>query len=378
MKKKTMKETSMARNTVVAVIIFGVTAMQLASCKKNNGSTDPDPNGNQSGYQQINLVADVAGAGAEMVDKDLLNPWGLAFGPTGIIWISGNHSGVTTVYNNEGGTVLPAVAIPFADQHKGGAPTGVVFNNTNDFIAPGAGTKKSVFIYATENGTVSVWNGADSTVTVANRSAANAIYKGIAICKDGLDNFLYLADFRNGKIDVLDKNFNYVDKPFVDPDLPAAFAPFNIKAIGGKLYVTYARQDADREDDVRGDGNGYVDIFNPDGSFVKRFASQGTLNSPWGIVQIPSTMGNPQDVFGVAEGSILIGIFGNGRINIFDVTGTYKGQLMRSGAPLTIDGLWEIAFEDASIQGSRPGRLYFTAGPQGESHGLFGYVSYQN
>jgi uncharacterized protein (TIGR03118 family) len=368
-----MKQTSKTRNTIVAMIFLGMTAMHLTSCKKNNDNTNGGVN--QPGYQQVNLVADVAGTGAEMVDKDLLNPWGLAFGPTGIIWISGNHSGVTTVYNNEGGTVLPAVAIPFADKHKGGAPTGVVFNKTNDFIAPGAGTKKSVFIYATENGTVAVWNGADSTVTVADRSAADAIYKGLAICKDGVDNFLYLADFSNAKIDVLDKNFNRVDKPFVDPDLPAGFAPFNIKAINGKLYVAYAKQDADGEDDVRGNGNGYVDVFNPDGSFVKRFTSQGTLNSPWGIVQIPSGMGT---TFGIAEGSILIGNFGDGRINIFDVTGNYQGQLMQAGTPLTIDGLWEIVFEDAAIEGSKPGRLYFTAGPAGQSHGLFGYVSYGN
>jgi uncharacterized protein (TIGR03118 family) len=282
---KMMKKTFIAGNAVVAMIVFSMTAMQIVSCKKNDNIDAGAPS--QPAYQQVNLVSDVTSVGAEMIDKDLLNPWGLAFGPTGIAWISGNHSGVTTVYNNEGSTVLPAVAIPFGGKHKGGAPTGVVFNNTADFLAPGTGVKKSVFIFATENGTVSVWNGADSTVTVADRSGANAIYKGIAICKDGLDNFLYLADFRNGKIDVLDKNFTYVDKPFADPDLPAGFAPFNIKAIGGKLYVAYAKQDADREDDQSGNGNGYVNIFNPDGSLVKRFASQGTLNSPWGIAQVP-------------------------------------------------------------------------------------------
>jgi uncharacterized protein (TIGR03118 family) len=371
-----MKKRFIASNTLVAMIVLVMTAAQIVSCKKNKDNETG--NATAPGYQQVNLVSDVAGDGAGEVDKDLLNPWGVAFSPTGIIWISDNHSGVTTVYNNEGETVLPAVAIPFRDQHKGGAPTGVVFNNTTDFIAPGAGTKKSVFIYATENGTVAVWNGADSTVTVADRSAANAIYKGIAICKDGPDNFLYLADFRNGKIDVLDKNFNYVDKPFADPDLPAGFAPFNVKAIGGKLYVTYAKQGPDREDDESGNGNGYVDVFNPDGSFVKRFASAGTLNSPWGLAQIPSAMGNTQNAFGIAEGSILIGNFGDGRINIFDVTGNYKGQLMKTGAPLTISGLWDISFEDASIPNSKAGRLYFTAGPGDEAHGLFGYVSYGN
>jgi uncharacterized protein (TIGR03118 family) len=297
-----MKKALIAGNTGIAIVVFSMTVMQIVSCKKNDSMNNVTSN--QPGYQQVNLVSDIAGVGAEMIDKDLLNPWGLAFGPTGIVWISGNHSGVTTVYNNEGSTVLPAVAVPFRDQHKGGAPTGVVFNNTADFVAPGAGVKKSVFVYATENGTVSVWNGADSTVTVADRSGANAIYKGIAICKDGPDNFLYLADFRNGKIDVLDKNFSYVDKLFSDPDLPAGFSPFNIKAIGGKLYVTYAKRNAEGDDDQSGNGNGYINIFNPDGSLVKRFASQGTLNSPWGMAQVPSTMDN-QNEFAIVEGSIL-------------------------------------------------------------------------
>ena len=343
------------------------TSIVAVACKKDNGNNNNNNNTGIPSYQQVNLVSDVSSFGAEALDPDLLNPWGMAIGPTGAIWIADNHAGVTTIYDNTGQTLLSPVAVPFHGQHKGGAPTGVIFNPTENFMVPGNTPKKALFIYASEDGTVSAWSGSDSTYTVADRASAGAVYKGIALANDGGNNFLYLADFKNGKIDVLDKDFNYVNKTFTDPNLPGGYAPFNIKAIGGKLYVAYAKQKApDNEDDEPGTAHGYVDIFNPDGSFVKRFASEGALNSPWGMAQVPSG-------FGIPAGSILIGNFGDGRISIYDPSGNFQGQLSKGGNPISIDGLWEITFEDAAIQGSNPNVLFFTAGPADETHGVFGY-----
>lgn len=185
----------------------------------------------------------------------------------------------------------------------------------------------------------------------------------------GSSNYLYATNFRQAKIDVFDKDFNYVSSmPFLDSSIPAGFAPFNIQNIGGLLYVTYAKQKApDNIFDQPGAGNGYVDIFNADGSLLRNFASQGTLNSPWGIALAPGGFAD----FGIA---ILIGNFGDGRINIFDMHGDFRGQLQGTNRQLiTIPGLWAIDF----LQNNQPGinrhsPLYFTAGPDFGAHGLFG------
>jgi uncharacterized protein (TIGR03118 family) len=321
-------------------------------------------------YQVISLVSDVATYQPETVDPGLVNPWGIAIGPTGAFWISDNHSGLTTIYDGGGNIIRQPVDVPFHGQVHGGAPTGVVFNTTSDFLAPSTGgvPRKALFIYATEDGTVAAWNGSDSTVTVADRSSMHAVYKGITIGANGGNNFIYAADFRNGRIDVLDKDFNYVNMNFSDPTIPAGFAPFNIKQIAGKLYVTYAKQSApDNEDDERGVGNGFVNVFNTDGSLLKRFASQGNLNSPWGITAPPAG-------FGLPAGSIIVGNFGDGHLNVFDGQGKGLGELKSGNTPIVLEGLWDLTFEDGTIQGSDPNILYYTAGPGSESHGLFGYL----
>jgi len=347
--------------------LFFFLSIIALSCKKaDTGVPLPD-------YQVVNLVSDVADYQPETLDQGLLNPWGIAIGPTGAFWLSDNHSGLTTIYNRDGNIIKQPVAVPFHGQLHGGTPTGVVFNSTDDFLSPGQGgaTKKALFIYATENGTVSVWNGADSTFTVADRSTLNAVYKGITIGNSGGNNFIYVVDFKNARIDVLDKNFNYVNMGFADPGIPPGFAPFNIKQIGGKLFVAYAKQEApDNDDDESGAGNGYIDVFNTDGSFLSRFASGGSLNSPWGITEASAG-------FGLPVGSILVGNFGDGHINVFDNQGKYLGQLKSGNTPIVIAGLWDLTFEDAAIQGSDPNLLYYTAGPGGESHGVFGHISRQ-
>ncbi len=225
------------------------------------------------------------------------------------------------------------------------------------------------FIYVTEDGIVAAWNTGDTTITVADRSSANAVYKGLAIANDGTGDFIYVSDLHNAKVDVFDKSFNYVtNKPFNDPNIQSGFAPFNIHNIGNLLYVTYAKQKGpDNRDDQSGAGFGYVDVYKPDGTFVKRFASQGTLNSPWGIVQAPSG-------FGQVANAILIGNFGDGRINVFDANGNYQAQLESNGTPISIDGLWAITFPTSTAGGLDLNTLYFTAGPLSETYGIFGYL----
>ncbi|MDO3626955.1 TIGR03118 family protein [Mucilaginibacter sp. BT774] len=313
---------------------------------------------------QVNLVSDTIGFGAARTDTNLNNAWGIAAAPGGPLWISSNHKGVSVVYSKTGQTLKDPVTIPSIALGQTGAPTGVIFNGTADFGA-------NKFIFASEDGIVAGWSSGNSATTVADRSSFNAVYKGIAMANDGTANFLYLTNFKGGKIDVFDKNFNYVtDKPFMDPGVPAGFAPFNIVNIGGKLYVSYAKlKGPDNMDDQAGPGNGYVDIFTPGGILVKRFASQGKLNSPWGIALAPAGFGDEK------QSTILIGNFGDGRINIFDLQGHFEGQLQSKGQALTIDGLWDIDFLENNMPGGNStDPLFFTAGPNEEGHGLFGYV----
>jgi len=318
--------------------------------------------GPQIDVNQVNLVADTAGFGAARIDTNLANAWGLAAVPNGPIWISANHTGLSVIYDNLGQTKRPPVTIPAAASGQTGAPDGVIFNSTADF----GGNK---FIFASEDGIITAWKSGDSAVKVADRSSSNTVYKGIAMAMCNTSNFLYLTDFKGGKIDVFDKNFNYVsNNGFHDPNLPAGFAPFNIANIDGKLYVTYAKQKGpDNMDDQKGPGNGYVDIFDPNGTFIKRFASQGTLNSPWGLTEAPAGFADDKQ-------TILVGNFGDGTINIFDMQGNFKSQLQSSGKAVSIDGLWAIAFLQDNKGGSPNNPLYFTAGPNDEAHGLFGYL----
>jgi uncharacterized protein (TIGR03118 family) len=328
------------------------------SCKKDHN------NERRVEVDKVNLVSDTAGYGASRIDTNLSNAWGIAAATAGPLWISSNHKGVSVVYDRTGQALRAPVTVPSVAAGQMGAPTGVIFNSTSDF----GGNK---FIFAGEDGTVAGWSSGNSAVIVADRSSSNAVYKGIAMANDGTANFIYLANFKGGKVDVFDKNFNYVtNKPFIDPNIPAGFAPFNIANIGGKLYVAYAKLKApDNMDDQSGPGNGYVDIFTPDGVLVKRFASQGNLNSPWGIALAPAGFGDEKQT------TILVGNFGDGRINIFDMQGHFESQLESGGQVLVIDGLWDIDFLKNNMPGGNStDPLFFTAGPDEEAHSLFGYV----
>lgn len=324
-------------------------------------------------YHQHNLISDIPGL-AEHVDPNLVNPWGIAYGPATPFWIADNHTGVATVYDGNGFQTRTAVTIPLpAGGKPPAAPTGIVFNATTDFIV--GPNQPAHYIFATEDGTISGWNTGAAAVLKVDQSASGAVYKGLAVGSSGGKNYLYVTDFHAGRVDVFDGGFApaTLAGSFADPTIPVGFAPFNIQNIGGQLYVTYALQDADAHDDVSGRGNGYVNVFDPNGMFLRRFASRGPLDSPWGIVMAPPG-------FGGYDGALLIGNFGDGRINAFNpATGGFLGDLHDPcGTPISIDGLWGLIFGNGGKAGDTH-TLFFTAGiPYNgnvEDHGLFGNIT---
>jgi uncharacterized protein (TIGR03118 family) len=313
-------------------------------------------------FAQVNLNANTQGYHAPHINPKLHNAWGMSASPGGTFWISAADGGVTFVYNNKGVQQIPAVAIPSHIAGAPGNPTGQVFNGTPDFVIANTGSTAK-FIFASEDGTVSGWNGGPSAVIVADRAGSGAKYTGIDIANDGGANYLYVANFTEHKVDVFDKDFNYVSgKPFTDPNIPADYAPFNIKAINNMLYVTYAFVSEDGEDST-GASLGYVDVYWPNGMLSKRLATQGTLNAPWGVAQASPEL--------IGMDGLLVGNFGDGRINVFDWDGNFKGQLMTSTGPVEIEGLWAI---DNSIAKTGRRQLYFTAGPEDEEDGIFGFL----
>jgi uncharacterized protein (TIGR03118 family) len=346
----------------------------------------------QAIYVRTNLVSDIAGV-ANFTDPNLVNAWGIvAADGTGPFWIADNGTGVSTLYNGNG-VAFPTnsplvVTIPTPPNSRAGAvaaPTGIVFNGTSDFVVSAGGKSGPArFIFATEDGTISGWNptvdGTHAILVVnnsgpglsADRTKLGAVYKGLAIGNSGSANLIYATNFRDGVVEIYNASFLFV-KAFTDANVPSGFAPFGIRNINNQLFVTYAKQNAQKHDDVAGPGNGFVDIFDLNGNLISRFASQGTLNSPWGLVPTPAS-------FGTFSSAILIGNFGDGRINAFDSHGTFLGQLQEEHAaiinPLTIDGLWGLSFGNGGTAGPT-NTLFFTAGIGAEGHGLFGLITPQ-
>jgi uncharacterized protein (TIGR03118 family) len=329
------------------------------------------------GYTQMNLTSDINGV-AKQTDPLLLNPWGLV--SRGVLWVNNNHSGVLSTYGPSG--IPRPHPIPVPPPPGGtnpGTPTGLILNPSSKFVITN-GTKHaaSTLLLATEDGTIAAWHMTvtkSNAVLVIDHSSFNAIYKGLAIAFDqGSGKFrLYAADFHNGAVDVFDENFQYLSS-FTDTNLPAGFAPFNVRTIRGKLFVTFAKQDLpDAEDDEPGPGNGYIDIFDTDGTLLRPFAAQGVLNSPWGLAIAPRN-------FGKFSHALLVGNFGDGRINAYDLlTGKLLGHLLDAqGADIIIDGLWGLSFETDEVAEKEcmftAQRLYFTAGVAHEDHGLFGFL----
>ena len=342
----------------------------------------------QTSYLRTNLVSDIPGV-ANFADPNLVNAWGIVnAGTTGPIWISDNGTGLSTVYTGEG-VAFPTnspivVTIPTPPNSPAGAmaaPTGVVFNSTSSFVVSAGGNSgASRFIFATEDGTISGWNPAvDATHAIlavnhsgpgnsGGRTPNGAVYKGLAIGNNGSGDFIYATNFRDGVVEMYNSQFQLV-KSFTDDGIPSGFAPFGIRNIDNKLFVTYAEQDAKHHDDVKGAGNGFVDIFDLNGNLQSEFAVHGTLNSPWGLAVAPSG-------FGDFSGALLVGNFGDGRINAFNPgTGEFLGQLQDTfGNPMTINGLWGLNFGNGAHQAPQT-TLFFTAGIGDEDHGLFGAIT---
>ena len=268
-------------------------------------------------------------------------------------------------------------APPSAGKGAIGAPTGTVFNPTGSgFAISQKGTSgSSRFLFATEDGTIIGWSPTVDRVngiiavdrsTVADPAGnVGAVYKGLALVTTPAGTFLYATNFRFGTVEVFDSSFNLVTT-FTDPAVPAGFAPFGIHNIGGELFVTFAKQKPDKHDDLAGPGNGFVDVFSPNGDLLQRLVSGGRLNSPWAVTLAPAT-------FGAFGGDILVGNFGDGRVNAYNrATGHVEGRLLNAtGQPLTIPGLWGLRFPAGSLN-AVPGALYFTAGINDEHDGLFG------
>lgn len=365
--------------------LFGAgLAIALASCGGGGGSggdsmqmMPPAVTPTIAGaFATRTLVAD-SGSGAEHLDGHLVNAWGIAFNPTGFVWVANNGSATSTLYDGNGVPQTLVVAIPPGSAGPS-SPTGIVFNGSPGFQVTQNGVSgASAFVFASENGTLSGWSPAvnrNNAVLAVDTGAAGAVYKGLAIASFAGANHLYAADFRNGRVDVYDATWNRVSLPggaFADPNLPAGYAPFGIQAIGGRIYVAYAQRAAGSSEETKGAGLGVVDVFDAGGALVRRLVTGGALNAPWGLAMAPAN-------FGGASNMLLVANFGDGKINAYNAdTGAFAGTLMRADrSPIVIDGLWGIAFGNG-VNNQPANTLFYTAGPGDEAHGLYGRIDAQ-
>jgi len=328
-------------------------------------------------YKVTGLVADQSGA-ATNTDMNLVNPWGMSRSSTSPWWVSDNGTGLATLYDGTGAAKTLVVTVPTGDPNVSstGTPTGTVYNGGTGFVL--ANGKPAAFMFVTEDGTVSAWNsGAAATIKVNTKSAS--VFKGAALATlpipyGSSSTFLYVADFRKGRIQVFDSSFNeapIIERFFRDERLPRGYAPFNVQNIGGELYVTFAKQDDQKHDEVDGPGKGYVDVFSPWGFLLRRLEHGSWLSGPWGVAMAPGD-------FGIYSHDLLVGQFGSGNIAVYDpVTGRFIDLLRdASNNAISIDGLWDISFASGSTTGSGAATtLYFAAGSDGEQHGLFGTIT---
>lgn len=315
-------------------------------------------------YSWTNFQSDIAGV-AQHVDPNLVNPWGMAASANGTIWVSDNGTGVSTLYHQDGTALSLVVEIPTAARNRGTAnPTGVVFNDTAFFqVTKNGSSMPARFIFVSEDGSISGWNPQlDQTHAIiavdngTNHGVNRAIYKGVTLGVANGHNFLYATDFHTGRVHTFDENFQQVNpNGFVDPNLPANYAPFGIRNFNGQIFVTYAKQNHKKEDDVACAGCGFVNVFDTSGNLLRRLISNGELDAPWGLALV--------------DGELWVGNFGDGRINNYDpMTGAFIETLMRAdGTPLQFDGLWDLLPLGTGV--------YFTAGIADEGHGLFGLIT---
>ena len=378
----------------MAVVVGLATSVTVVHATDDDGRTD------RNAYQVTPLVSNLSGAAAHR-DQVLQNSWGIAFSPAGSpFWVNDNDTGCSTLYGGDGSKVALQVQIPLPGNNgpapascqpvdfnnppspNPAAPTGIVWNPAAGFLVPGTKTP-AAFIFATEDGTLSAWAlgliPVDHAVLAIDNSsnptpADGAVYKGLVYAVNSKGPFLFATNFRAGKIDVFGPTGPNglftpatTDGGFVDPEIPPGYAPFGIATIDGDLFVTYALQNAARHDDLAGPGRGFVDVFDTDGHLLRRFATRGALNSPWGVTRASFA-------FGKFSGRILVGNFGNGHINAFNDRGEVLGELRDAhDQPLVIDGLWTLTLGGG--RDSSPDTLYFAAGPDGETNGSFGTIT---
>ena len=352
----------------LAVLPVFVTASATALADGN----DDDARDRANRYQQVNLVSDQPGK-ALLQDTNLVNAWGVSFSPTSPFWISDNGSGLATLYsvtNDFSGQVQVGkvglqVKIPGE-----GSPTGQLFNGAGGFNG-------DIFIFASEDGTISGWRPALGTTAEVLTNRSTAVYKGITLVATTNGPLLLAANFREGTLDVYGTNSSGIKLlgQFSDPKAPAGYAPFNVRWLSGIVFVTFAKQDAAKHDDVAGPGNGLIDWFDPATGMFHRFATGSDaggrlhqINSPWGLAIAPASFGKHGD-------QLLVGNFESGTIMAFEADGDFRGLLLGvHQGPIVIDGLWTLSFGGGGRAGT-PDKLFFTAGPDSESHGLFGSVT---
>jgi uncharacterized protein (TIGR03118 family) len=327
---------------------------------------DGGADGGDGGADAPVIDAGADGPKSPIADPNLVNPWGLAFNTSGPIWVANAGTGVSTVYNSQGMILPVVVTIPTAaGEAAPSSPTGIAFN-------PGTAFMSDRFIFVSEGGLIAGWQTGATATTRVDNATSMASYKGLTIATRNNVPRLYATDFHNGKVDVYDTAYVKVTTTggFADATIPAGYAPFGIMADGAEIYVTYAKQDATAKDDVAGAGFGYINVFDFDGVKIKRLVSQGALNAPWGLAIAPSD-------FGTLSHTLLVGNFGDGRINAYDpVTGTYMSTAAdATGAPLVIDGLWALVFGNDTT-GAAHNQLFFTAGPDDEEHGILGRLDF--
>ena len=320
-------------------------------------------------FAETDLVSNIPGRAA-LTDPAVVNAWGLALSPTSPLWVANNGTNTATLYAG-GANGGPVTKVPLTVAIPGGAPTGQAFNDTTAFVVTGpGGSGPARFLFVSEGGDLTGWNPmAAPTTAILAAHVDGAVYKGLTLLHTDFGPFLLAADFHNARIDVFDGQFRRVTLPapfFTDPRLPSGYAPFNVAVLGDAVYVTYAKQDAEGEDEVSGPGLGFVDQFTTFGLLARRVASHGVLNAPWGLAIAPAS-------FGRFAGDLLVGNFGDGRISVFDRSGGFDGQLRDSaGRPIAIDGLWALLPGTANTGGTDA--VWFSAGPNDEADGLVGLI----
>ena len=376
---------SLKRSCTLAFTLVAASATAFAVIPAGSAAAGQPHND----FHQTNLISNLSTVGAKIVDPNMQNGWGLAFSPTSPLWVADNNAGVATVYRISPGG-LTAATVPLTVPVPGGrkatgdgpSPTGQVFNGGTGFVVTSkSGSGPAAFIFDSEAGQISAWNPvADPTVSgwsnaTIEYSSKTAVYKGLAIASTRSGTFLYATNFHDGTVDVFNSHFRKLRLPFSgfrDRFLPRGYAPFGIAEIHGLLYVSYAMQNARKHDDVAGRGHGFIDIYTNTGFLVRRLASRGALNSPWGMTVAPSG-------FGPFGGKLLVGNFGDGLIHGYGLfsgflsgspDGTLRNQQHR---PVQIDGLWALTFGTATTGGT--GTLLFSSGPNGEKDGLVGSIN---